>query len=66
MKLRLRIIMEYEADPAHYDTGDPIKMAQIDEDNYNADPGSMYSILDASEYQIIVDAPRNGYVKGGE
>ena len=63
MKLRLQIIMEYEADPADYGTDDPIKMAEIDQENFAYDLGSMFPLLEVREYTVIVDAPDFGFVE---
>ena len=34
-KLRLTIVVEYDADPEYYDTTDPAAMAEIDSSNWD-------------------------------
>ena len=64
MKLRLRIIAEYDANPEHYGTDDPVKMAEIDISNLSNNPEDIASFLERNGYHIIIDAPHSGYVKG--
>lgn len=63
MKLRVQIIMVYEANPESYGTDDPQKMAEIDQRNFEDDPGSLYGLMDSAEYKVVVDAPFDGFVK---
>lgn len=41
VRLRVTLTVEYDADPADYDTDDPADMADIDERNYRSYPGSV-------------------------
>lgn len=45
-KLRLTIITEYEANPDHYGTDDPVQMAAMDEANLIDDPVSALDMVD--------------------
>lgn len=45
VRLRLTIVVDYEADPDHYETDDPVKMAEVDRENFIYDPPSLVDFL---------------------
>jgi len=56
MKTKLKIVIEYEADPEDYDTEDPKKMAEIDESNFREDPPSLMEMLcDLEDIKVKVE-----------
>lgn len=55
-KVRLRAIVyvDYEADPKHYGTNDPVKMAALDTDNFKAEGGNLGVFFDDDQLEIVV------------
>lgn len=49
VKLRLTLVCEYVADPAHYGNASPEEMAKIDEDNFALNS----SLLSELEYDTV-------------
>lgn len=46
IKLKLTISVEYNADPDHYNTQDPFKMADIDQANFRQNIEDAFELLD--------------------
>lgn len=46
MKLRLTVVTEYEANPVHYGTDDPVKAAGIDLEGFKEDPVSIAALIE--------------------
>jgi hypothetical protein len=53
-KMRITIIGEYEADPKHYDTADPLEMSAMDAEAFRHDP---FAAVDAMELRVITVVP---------
>lgn len=55
IKLKLTISVEYDADPDHYDTQDPFKMADIDQANFRQHIEDAFELLETKGAKINVD-----------
>ena len=53
MKLRATIVIEYEANPDHYDTDDPKRAAEIDEENFRDDGGTLIEFVSTSPIKSV-------------
>lgn len=49
VKLQFTLVVEYEADPDHYGTSDPMEMASIDQESYDSGMMSPDDFVDLSE-----------------
>ncbi len=58
-KLKLTISVEYDADPDHYDTTDPFKMADIDQYNFRQHIEDAFELLDTKGAKINVSVLHN-------
>ena len=53
---RLRIVIEYDADPVHYRTDNPLRMAEIDTANVEAHPEWVVSaLLSDAETKVYIE-----------
>lgn len=63
MKMRMTLIMEYEADPSNYGTDNIAKMSQIDEEGFTENIDVLFNMIQNRLHEIIVDSPWNGFIK---
>jgi hypothetical protein len=63
MKMRVILVMEYEADPSSYGTDDVIKMSNIDEEGFSSNMDVLFDTIQNGECEIVVDSPWNGFIK---
>jgi len=54
IRLRATIVMEYDANPDHYDNKPPAEMAALDEQNF-ADPAILFETLLTKPYTVKVE-----------
>lgn len=54
-KLRATLVVEYEADPAHYETDDPAEMARVDAENWTGDVMMLLASFDNDDFKVTVE-----------
>lgn len=55
MKLRVTVTFEFEPDPKAYDDTDPAAMAEVDRQNYHADPACLAADMADLGYEVRVE-----------
>lgn len=55
MRLRATISVEYEANPAHYDTTDPMEAAAIDHAGLQDSPVALVALCEQCAYHVTVE-----------
>jgi hypothetical protein len=56
-KLKLTVVITYDANPAHYGASDPDEMAKIDQENFRNQPDGIMDMLCSKEdVRVTVEA----------
>ena len=59
MRLRATVVVEYNANPAHYETYDEIEAAEIDQRNWRDNPLTFWMSFDDPEFSVTVEPARS-------
>ena len=54
IKMKVTVTFEYETDPKYYDGIDPVKMAAIDQSNFENDLGSLYETINETDSVLTI------------
>ncbi len=58
VKLKVVVVVRYEANSEHYGSTDPEKMAAIDQKNFEDHPEFMFAMGNDPEIHVVQDATR--------